>query len=251
MNNEQTARNEGEFKPLVTSLGKPTVESAKASKQKPALYLASQRVTTEKLEKTLPRAEVRVFKRIFDVALASTLLVLTAPLLVMVALAVRLSSKGPIVLKQIRLTDGGRKFAMYKFRSMTVDAETHSGPVMAQKNDVRVTRVGKILRTTRLDELPQLINVIRGDMSLVGPRPERPEIAAQLRNELPHFDRRLEVKAGLTGLAQVKMGYSSCTDSYRRKLALDRLYVRHQSFALDLWIAVRTIWVMVTGRGAL
>jgi lipopolysaccharide/colanic/teichoic acid biosynthesis glycosyltransferase len=190
------------------------------------------------------------FKRLFDVIASSTLLILTAPLMVVVALLVKLSSPGPIILQQRRLTKDGREFSMLKFRSMRCDAETASGPVLAQKNDSRVTAIGRLIRLTRLDELPQLLNVLRNDMSLIGPRPERPEIAAQLRREIPNFDRRLRVKAGLTGLAQVEMGYSSCASSYRRKIAFDRLYVKNQSLMLDCWIAFRTVWVMFTGKGA-
>lgn len=195
-------------------------------------------------------APYRIAKRAFDIAGASTLLVATAPVMGIVALLVKLSSPGPVILKQTRLTAGGKTFSMYKFRSMRSDAESKCGPVLAQANDARVTPIGRFIRMTRLDELPQFVNVIRGEMSLIGPRPERPEIAAQLRASLPQFDRRLEVKAGLTGLAQVEMGYSGCTDSYRRKLAFDRLYVQRQSIPLDLWIAARTVWVMFTGRGA-
>ena len=189
-------------------------------------------------------------KRTVDLTAASILLVATAPLMALVAVLVKMSSPGPIILRQTRLTAGGKTFPMFKFRSMRSDAESSSGPVLAKANDTRVTTIGRFIRLTRIDELPQFINIIRGEMSLIGPRPERPEIADQLRKSLPQFDRRLEVKAGLTGLAQVEMGYSGCTDSYRRKLAFDRLYVQRQSLPLDLWIALRTVWVMCTGRGA-
>jgi lipopolysaccharide/colanic/teichoic acid biosynthesis glycosyltransferase len=250
MNKEQTVRkDEFEIETIKANVAKKTLDKA-AAKQKPALYLAPLLTKNAPIEQPHSARETSSAKRVFDLGIGGLLLFLTAPLFVIIAFAIRLTSKGPIILRQTRLTDGGKKFSMYKFRSMMVDAESRSGPVLAQKNDRRITPLGKILRTTRLDELPQLLNVIRGDMSLVGPRPERPEIAAQLRTELPHFDRRLEVKAGLTGLAQVKMGYCSCPDSYRRKLAFDRLYVRHQSMRLDSWIAFRTIWVMLTGRGA-
>lgn len=190
------------------------------------------------------------FKRLFDVLLSSMLLLAAAPVMLVVSLLVKLSSPGPIILQQRRLTKDGREFSMFKFRSMRCDAESTSGPVLAQQNDTRVTPIGRFIRTTRLDELPQLVNVLRNEMSLIGPRPERPEIANQLRSQIHNFDTRLKVKAGLTGLAQVEMGYSSCASSYRRKLAFDRLYVRRQSLALDLWIAFRTVWVMLTGRGA-
>lgn len=189
-------------------------------------------------------------KRSFDIVGATTMLVALAPVMMIVWAAVRVTSKGPAILSQVRLTKGGKHFNMYKFRSMRIDAERHSGPVLAKVGDNRVTPVGKFIRRTRLDELPQLVNVILGDMSLIGPRPERPEIAEQLRIELPSFDRRLAVKAGLTGLAQVNLGYSACTDSYRRKVALDRVYVQRQSLFLDIWIAIKTVVVMITGHGA-
>jgi lipopolysaccharide/colanic/teichoic acid biosynthesis glycosyltransferase len=189
-------------------------------------------------------------KRSFDLVGAIAMLVLLSPVMATVWIALRLTSKGPAILSQVRLTQGGKHFKMYKFRSMRLDAERHSGPVLAKVGDDRVTPVGKIIRRTRLDELPQLVNVIMGDMSLIGPRPERPEIAEQLRTELPSFDRRLAVKAGLTGLAQVNLGYSACTDSYRRKVALDRVYVQRQSLLLDTWIAIKTVVVMITGHGA-
>jgi lipopolysaccharide/colanic/teichoic acid biosynthesis glycosyltransferase len=147
-------------------------------------------------------------KRFVDVAASASLLIITSPLLAVVWCAVRVTSKGPAILRQVRLTQGGRSFEMYKFRTMCVDAESKSGPVLAKTGDTRITPFGRLLRISRIDELPQLVNVIRGDMSLIGPRPERPEIAQRLRQDLPGFDRRLEVKAGLTGLAQVSSGYS-------------------------------------------
>jgi lipopolysaccharide/colanic/teichoic acid biosynthesis glycosyltransferase len=133
---------------------------------------------------------------------------------------------------------------------MNHHAERVSGATFAVSDDKRVTPVGKIIRTTRLDELPQLINVLLGDMSLIGPRPERPEMAQELGERIRGFHRRLGVKAGLTGLAQVLQGYPDDVDGYRRKLGLDMLYIRKQGFALDLWIALRTIGVVLTGSGA-
>ena len=133
---------------------------------------------------------------------------------------------------------------------MRVDAEAKTGAVLAKSNDPRVTSIGKLLRLTRIDELPQLINVLIGDMSLIGPRPERPEIAEKLEIELPLFRRRLEVNAGLTGLAQVDAGYASEVDSYKNKLDLDIYYVDNRSFALDVKILWRTIFVTLSGSGA-
>ena len=191
-----------------------------------------------------------VVKRIVDFIGAAVLLVLFAPLMLVVALLVRLTSRGPVIFRQVRLTDGNREFTILKFRTMTVDAEQKSGAVWAAKNDSRITPVGRFLRTTRLDELPQLINVLRGDMSLIGPRPERPELAGLLQKELPSFYKRHKVRAGITGLAQVEHGYAGCTESYRRKLALDILYVKRRCLLLDLRIALRTVFVVFTGSGS-
>lgn len=189
-------------------------------------------------------------KRTLDVVGAIVLLAALAPVMAIIALLVRATSNGPVIFKQVRLTKGGKSFTMYKFRSMKVDAERHSGAVWASKNDSRVTKVGKILRRTRLDELPQLLNVLSGEMSLIGPRPERPEIAEELSKELPGFDKRLQVKAGITGLAQVSSGYASSKESYAKKLAYDLNYVRKRSLTLDAVIAVKTVAVVITGTGA-
>lgn len=185
-----------------------------------------------------------------DVVGALLLLAVFSPLMLIIATAVKLTSRGPVIFVQRRLTCGGQVFSMYKFRTMHVNAERHTGPVWASKDDPRVTRMGRFLRRYRLDELPQLWNVVRGDMSLIGPRPERPELALRLERELPGFSRRLEVKGGITGLAQVSAGYAGCGESYQRKLALDIEYVNNRSLALDLRIAARTVVVMLTGFGA-
>ena len=137
-----------------------------------------------------------------------------------------------------------------KFRTMRQDAERETGAVIAQLHDVRVTGVGRFLRKTRLDELPQLWNVFQGDMSLIGPRPERPELAKNFEKKIKGFNRRLGVKAGLTGLAQVIQGYPDYTDGYRQKLALDILYIKRRSVFLDMWIALKTIGVVMSGSGA-
>jgi lipopolysaccharide/colanic/teichoic acid biosynthesis glycosyltransferase len=189
------------------------------------------------------------FKNLFDFFGASALLVAASPVMLIIALAVRLTSAGPVIFKQTRLTQSGKTFTMYKFRTMYPDAEAQ-GAMWAEKDDPRVTGIGRFLRQTRLDELPQLINVLKGDMSLIGPRPERPEFCDIIVGEIPGFMRRLSVKAGLTGLAQIGNGYTSCIDGYRKKLAWDRLYIQKQSIVLDLWIAVKTVAVMLTGHGA-
>jgi lipopolysaccharide/colanic/teichoic acid biosynthesis glycosyltransferase len=200
-----------------------------------------------------PRAAGRGFfltKRCIDLCGACSLLVLSSPVLLVVALCIRLTSPGPVILRQRRLTLGGREFTLLKFRTMRQDAEKLSGPALAQAGDPRVTKVGRILRKTRLDELPQLVNVVKGEMSLIGPRPERPEIAKQLGEIIHGFDRRLGAKAGLTGLAQVIQGYPDDIEGYRTKLAWDIVYIRQQSLGLDLWIAFRTIGTILSGSGA-
>ena len=190
------------------------------------------------------------FKRAFDVLTAVVLLTFLSPLLLLIIVLVRLSSPGCAVFRQQRLTKGGKVFTMYKFRTMCIDAESKSGAVFASANDPRITAIGKFLRRTRLDELPQLANVLLGDMSLVGPRPERPELLPALVNDHPLFEDRLRVVAGLTGLAQVCVGYSASPRQYRHKLACDRLYVQHRSAGLDMWILFKTVAVVWTGKGA-
>lgn len=189
-------------------------------------------------------------KRSLDLFGALFLLILFAPVMLLVAGLVLITSRGPVVFSQERLTKGGVVFTMYKFRSMRLDAELKTGAVWAQSKDPRITPIGKFLRISRLDELPQLFNVIRGDMSLIGPRPERPEIAKELAKQLPGFERRLEVKAGLTGMAQVAAGYASCVETYRKKLEYDLYYVEHFGPMLDIKIALKTVIVMLTGSGA-
>lgn len=189
-------------------------------------------------------------KRVFDIVGASALGIALLPVMVVVGAAVRATSPGPAIYRQRRLTQGGKEFMLCKFRTMRVDAERESGAVVAQLHDVRVTPLGRFLRKTRLDELPQLWNVIRGDMSLIGPRPERPELAKNFERKIHGFGRRLGVKAGLTGLAQVIQGYPEYTDGYRQKLALDILYIKKRSALLDLWIALKTVGVVMSGSGA-
>ncbi|EEG72135.1 bacterial sugar transferase [[Clostridium] hylemonae DSM 15053] len=179
-------------------------------------------------------------KRLSDILLSLTGLVLLSPILGIVALCIKLYDGGPVFYKQTRLTEGHKIFEIYKFRSMVVDAEK-GGARLASRNDNRITPVGKFIRMTRIDELPQLINIIKGDMSVVGPRPERPEIEAKYLKELPEFELRLKVKAGLTGYAQVFGKYN--TTPYD-KLRLDLLYINEQSVLLDLKLIVWTIKIL-------
>ena len=187
-----------------------------------------------------------LIKRPLDVVLALLGLTLGLPLMAAVALAVRVTSPGPVIYSQWRVGRFGRPFRIYKFRTMRVDAEAN-GAVWAQKRDCRVTAVGGILRKTRLDELPQLWNILRGEMSLVGPRPERPEFVRQLAEQIPHYDLRHLVPPGLTGWAQVSYPYGASVEDARRKLAYDLYYVRHAGVTFDLTVCLRTLVAMLKG----
>lgn len=189
-------------------------------------------------------------KRTLDLIGALSLLIIASPVMLLIAAAIKFSSPGKVIFKQRRLTLGGKEFTMLKFRTMVSNAESASGAVWANVRDVRITPFGRFLRATRLDELPQLINIVQGDMSLIGPRPERPEMARDLARELPGFSRRMAVRAGLSGLAQVSSGYAACVDSYRVKLAHDLFYVENRSLLLDLKIALRTVAVVITAFGS-
>ena len=191
----------------------------------------------------------RVLKRAADLVLASVAFVLAAPFMVLTALAVYLDSDGAILYRQDRVGEMGKLFTLFKFRSMRIDAESGT-PLWAQDGDERVTRVGRIIRTTRLDELPQLWNVIRGDMSFVGPRPERPYFVEQLASEIPFYQQRHSVKPGITGWAQVKYRYGSSVEDAIEKLRYDLYYIKHVSLALDLSIVFDTVKVILFGHGA-
>lgn len=189
-------------------------------------------------------------KRVIDIVGSLALLVVTAPLLLGAALGVRASSAGPSIFKQRRVTQGGRVFTMYKLRTMHLHVEQGSSPAFTEENDPRVFPLGRFLRRTHIDEIPQLLNVLRGEMSLIGPRPERPEFLPHLREQFPGFDRRLELRAGITGLAQTTSGYADNLKRYRRKLHLDRIYIERCCLGLDLFIVLKTIGVLFTGAGA-
>jgi exopolysaccharide biosynthesis polyprenyl glycosylphosphotransferase len=185
-------------------------------------------------------------KRVFDVMLGLTLCVLAVPIMAVVALAIRVTSPGPIIFRQDRVGRGGKPFTMYKFRTMHLEAERGTGPVLAVENDPRVTRLGRVLRGTRLDELPQLWNVLAGDMSFVGPRPERPEFVRDYEVEIQGYRERFKVRPGLTGYAQVNGEYHT---SPATKLKYDLAYMYNRSFLLDLKILSETAKVMLTRRG--
>ncbi len=190
-----------------------------------------------------------VLKRAIDLASGILGLALSAPVMVLVAIAVCLDSKGPIFYRQVRVGFGDRLFEILKFRSMCAAAEADSGAQWSQESDPRVTRVGRILRKYRLDELPQFINVIRGDMSLVGPRPERPVFVEQLREKILFYDERHSVRPGLTGWAQVEYKYGSSLDDAYRKLEYDIFYLKNMSLFFDAAILIRTVRIVLFGHG--
>jgi lipopolysaccharide/colanic/teichoic acid biosynthesis glycosyltransferase len=190
------------------------------------------------------RSRYAAFKRLVEAVLAAALLVLTAPLIAATCLLTRLTSPGPAIFRQVRLGRDGKTFTIWKLRTMRVDSEAMSGAVWASSDDVRVTRIGQFLRETHIDELPQLWNVIRGDMSLIGPRPERPEIAARLEKEVPFYHDRLRVRPGITGLAQVERPADRDLRDVHWKLAYDLYYQQHLSPWLDLRIALCTVFYL-------
>lgn len=188
-----------------------------------------------------------VMKRLIDVEISFVTLLLLSPLILLIMILIKMESKGPAFFKQERVGKDGKIFLLYKFRSMYQHAEKETGPVLAEKNDQRVTKIGRILRKIRFDELPQLWNVLKGDMSLVGPRPERPFFVERFKREIPGYVERLQVRPGITGFAQVHLTYDI---SPKDKLRYDLLYVRKHSITLDLDIILRTIFVMLRRKGA-
>ena len=191
----------------------------------------------------------RLLKRSFDIVVSTLLLILAAPVMVIAALAIKLDSKGPLIYKQERVGLRGKSFMCLKFRSMRTDAERDGVAVWASKNDSRVTRVGKFMRGTRIDELPQLISVLRGEMSMVGPRPERPSFVNQLREQMPFYDLRHTVKPGVTGWAQVRFSYGETVEDARRKHQFDLYYVKNNSLLLDIQIIIETVSVVLFREG--
>lgn len=188
-------------------------------------------------------------KQAIDILLCILVLVIASPIFLATAVLIKLDSKGPVIYRQKRVGYQGRVFDVFKFRSMRVDAEI-GGPQYAAPNDERVTGIGRFLRKYRIDELPQAINVLRGEMSLVGPRPERPEFVAVLENEIPHYHQRHTVKPGITGWAQVKYEYAASVEGARNKLRYDLYYIRHFSPLLDLAILLMTVRVALFGLGS-
>jgi len=192
----------------------------------------------------------KLVKVFIDYFISILVLVAGLPVWIIISIIVKLTSKGPVFYRQERVGKGGKLFKVFKFRSMVNDAEKKSGPVWAGKNDARITPTGNFLRKARIDEIPQLINVIRGEMSIVGPRPERLVFVEELRKMYPFYQKRLTIKPGLTGWAQVKLEYDTDMESVANKLRYDFFYIENQSIFLDLEILARTLKVVITGAGA-
>jgi exopolysaccharide biosynthesis polyprenyl glycosylphosphotransferase len=189
-------------------------------------------------------------RRAFDIVASLGLLLLTSPLLLLTALAIKLDSRGPVFYRQQRVGLGGKPFTLIKFRSMIVDAEATGRPLWAGMQDPRITRVGRIIRLFRIDEVPQAINVLRGDMAMIGPRPERPTFVDQLARLIPHYNDRALIKPGITGWAQVSYPYGASVEDARMKLAYDLYYVKNRSLFLDLLILVATVRVVLFQEGS-
>ncbi len=192
-------------------------------------------------------AEQAFVKRVFDLLLSLLGIIVLSPLLLLIILLIKVTSKGPAFYKQERMTKNNRSFALIKFRTMKQDAEDLTGPVLSEVNDPRVTRIGRILRKTRIDEFPQLFNVLKGDMSLVGPRPERPFFVEQFIHDLPEYEHRFAVKAGITGYAQIYGNYGTSPDN---KLRFDLMYIRNYSLLLDIKLIIQTLRVFFTPGSA-
>ena len=180
-------------------------------------------------------------KRLMDISLGIVALILLSPAIILCALIVRFSSQGSVIYKQLRVGKDGKLFEMYKLRTMIADAEQSTGPVWAKADDPRVIPACRWMRRGHFDELPQLINVLKGEMSLVGPRPERPEIAAELRETFPDLNKRLAVRPGITGLAQICNGYDETLKGVRKKLNFDIEYINSRGFGLELYILAATL----------
>lgn len=188
-------------------------------------------------------------KRLMDIVVSLLILILSAPITILTSIAIKIDSEGPIFFKQERLGQNGKPFNVYKFRSMIKDAEKYTGPVWSTKDDPRVTRMGKFVRKVRIDEIPQMLNVLKGEMSLVGPRPERAFFVEKLSEEIPYYRRRLKVRPGVTGWAQIKHKYDETIDDVKIKLKYDLFYIENMSLRMDFKILLRTVFVVLFGKG--
>ncbi|SJZ49572.1 sugar transferase [Selenihalanaerobacter shriftii] len=186
-------------------------------------------------------------KRLLDIIVSVLGLILTLPIMLIVAIAIKIDTPGPIIFKQSRLGLNGEEFIIYKFRSMVKNAEAETGPVWAKKNDPRITKVGHFIRKRRIDELPQFLNILKGEMSLVGPRPERPVFIDKFSKNYTDFRDRLLIKPGITGLAQVTGGYEL---SPHQKVRLDIFYIKKRGLLLDIKVLLKTVLIIILGNGA-
>jgi exopolysaccharide biosynthesis polyprenyl glycosylphosphotransferase len=191
-----------------------------------------------------------VVKRCFDLVVSALLILVTLPIVIVAALLIAAEGGGRVIYRQERMGLGGRPFTVFKLRSMSSDAEKDGKAAWATVNDARITRVGRFIRRTRIDELPQLLNVLKGEMSFVGPRPERPEFVALLTQQIPFYAVRHSVKPGLTGWAQVRYSYGATVEQSVRKLEYDLYYVKNHTLLLDLVILLETVRVVLLGEGA-
>jgi exopolysaccharide biosynthesis polyprenyl glycosylphosphotransferase len=191
-----------------------------------------------------------LLRRILAISASVVLLLIVTPLIPIIILAIKLDSRGPVLYRQKRVGLGSKVFYCYKFRTMRQDAEADTGATWATDDDPRITRVGKFLRTTRLDEIPQLWCVLKGDMSFVGPRPERPEFVEWLAKQIPFYAVRSAVRPGITGWAQIRYKYGNSVEDAKQKLQYDLYYIKNMSVGLDLLIMFQTIKIVLLGRGA-
>ena len=247
--------------PTPTGRRQRRVDALDASRniERPRSVDASRAGERAPVEEIIPPDRSEPLNRAVNVFIGGAGLLLLSPILLLISIVIRLSSRGPIIYAQTRVgldrrwretlalrerrheDLGGQVFTIFKFRTMRVDAERYSGAVWAQENDPRVTPLGKYLRKFRLDELPQMWNIVRGDMNIVGPRPERPSIVARLREDIPEYRFRHRVKPGLTGLAQINQHYDQCLEDVRGKVRWDVQYIRTQSMWLDIRVMLRTV----------
>lgn len=196
------------------------------------------------------RKSFEKFKRYMDIALSTLGILVSWPILFFAAILIKLNSRGPVFYKQERVGEGGRIFRIYKLRTMRSDAERETGAVWAKKDDPRITSVGRVLRKAHIDEIPQLFNVAKGEMSIIGPRPERPELVRDLKNLIYDYEKRFQAKPGITGLAQIWHKYDETIEDVKKKIKYDLLYIKKKCLSADLKILAQTFVVVFTGRGA-
>jgi exopolysaccharide biosynthesis polyprenyl glycosylphosphotransferase len=202
----------------------------------------------EILPQLMPDWEKQI-KRLIDIFVSIVVILVFSPVWILVAFALKLSSRGPIFFRQKRVGQNEKIFEIIKFRSMVDKAEKETGAIWAEENDPRITWLGKILRKTRIDEIPQFVNILFNDMSLIGPRPERPQIVNRLKNKIPLYNRRHRMKPGITGWAQIKGGYDTSIEDVQKKLVYDLFYLENMSLRMDLKIMLRTVYTMIAGKG--